>query len=56
MAGGSASPKGEARRACAGKPERSEGAQGGLRVGVGDSVGAVGRDELTAEGVLVGWI
>ena len=30
---GSASPKGEARRKCAAKPQR--GAEGGLRVGVG---------------------
>jgi hypothetical protein len=33
---GSASPKGEARRECAGKPRATRwGAQGGLRVGVG---------------------
>ena len=46
-----ASPKGEARRECAAKEERSDDAEGGLRVGVGDSVGAVGRDEQIAEGV-----
>ena len=37
-------------------PPSPKGAEGGLRVGVGDSVGAVGRDQLIAEGVLVGRI
>ena len=52
---GSASPQGEARRKCAGKAgAKRPAAQGGLRVGVGDSVGAVGRDQQTAEGVRAG--
>ena len=44
----------EPRRECAAKAERSDDAEGGLRVGVGDSVGVVGWDKQSAEGVR-GW-
>jgi len=65
-AGGSASPKGEARRERAGKAERSEcrarhaahSRESDTRttVGVGDSVGVVERDEATARGVRAGGV
>jgi len=51
---GSASPKGEARRECAATLEQSDERGGRTTGGVGDSVGAVGRDRQIAEGVRVG--
>jgi len=62
---GSASPKGEARRKAPARRSAANAAPGTLltrvrvipelRVGVGDSVGAVGRDQPTAGGVRAGW-